>query len=196
MHAAIGIYLDAVRAVCPKLSAAALDALAGRLTVSERRRHEIYIQPGQVQEEAGFVVRGLVRSYYLDQDGTARTVRFYAEQDYAVHYSAFIARQPSKYAFQCLEPVTMVGLPYHAMQWAYEAFPQFEQYGRLMAEAVLQAQQARIESFLFQTAEARYLGFIAQYPEIFSRISLSHLCSYLGIERQTLTRIRQKLARS
>jgi CRP-like cAMP-binding protein len=196
MHEAIGIYLDAVRAVCPKLSGAELGELAGRLTVSHRRRHEIYIQPGQVQEEAGFVVRGLVRSYYLDQDGTARTVRFYAERDYAVHYSAFIARQPSKYVFQCLEPVTMVGLPYSTMQWAYQTFPQFEQYGRLMAEEVLKAQQARIESFLFQTAEARYLGFIAQYPEVFRRISLSHLSSYLGIERQTLTRIRQKLARS
>ncbi len=71
-----------------------------------------------------------------------------------------------------------------------------ERFGRLIAEAVLKFQQKRIESFLFDTAEARYLEFIKENPGLFNRVSLSHLSSYLGIERQTLTRIRQKLARS
>jgi CRP-like cAMP-binding protein len=81
------------------------------------------------------------------------------------------------------------------MQWAYKTFPKFEKYGRLITEEILKMQQHRIESFIFQTAEERYLDFIKQNPDLYNRISLSHLCSYLGIERQTLTRIRQKLAR-
>jgi DNA-binding MarR family transcriptional regulator len=70
-----------------------------------------------------------------------------------------------------------------------------ERYGRLVAEEVLKFQQKRIESFLFETAEQRYLNFVKEQPELLSRVSLSHLSSYLGIERQTLTRIRKKLAR-
>jgi CRP/FNR family transcriptional regulator len=54
----------------------------------------------------------------------------------------------------------------------------------------------RIESFLFETAEQRYLEFMSENPDLYHRVSVSHLSSYLGIERQTLTRIRQKLARS
>jgi CRP/FNR family transcriptional regulator len=80
------------------------------------------------------------------------------------------------------------------MQWIYQQLQGFERYGRLIAEEILKRQQARIESFIFQTAEQRYLDFIKYQPNLFNRISLSLLCSYLGIERQTLTRIRQKLA--
>jgi DNA-binding MarR family transcriptional regulator len=55
-------------------------------------------------------------------------------------------------------------------------------------------QQRRIESFLFENAETRYLDFIKENPDLFNRVSLSYLASYLGIERQSLTRIRKKLA--
>jgi Mn-dependent DtxR family transcriptional regulator len=55
-------------------------------------------------------------------------------------------------------------------------------------------QQRRIESFLFENAETRYLDFIKENLDLFNRVSLSNLASFLGIERQTLTRIRKKLA--
>jgi CRP-like cAMP-binding protein len=93
-----------------------------------------------------------------------------------------------------LENTELVVLNYESMQWAYRNIQAFERYGRLVAEEILKMQQHRIESFIFQSAEERYLDFIKQYPQIYNRVSLSHLCSYLGIERQTLTRIRQKIA--
>jgi CRP-like cAMP-binding protein len=154
----------------------------------------LFIEAGHVQKSIGFITSGLIRSYYTDKDGNEITVRFYAENDYATHYTAFITQQPSKYTFQCLENTELVVLNYESMQWAYRNIQAFERYGRLVAEEILKMQQHRIESFIFQSAEERYLDFIKQYPQIYNRVSLSHLCSYLGIERQTLTRIRQKIA--
>ena len=55
-------------------------------------------------------------------------------------------------------------------------------------------QQRRIESFLFDNAETRYLDFVKENPNLLNRVSLSYLASFLGIERQSLTRIRKKLA--
>ena len=66
-------------------------------------------------------------------------------------------------------------------------------YGRLIAEHVLTVQTDRVESFLFENAEQRYLNFIDKNPDIINRISLTHLASYLGIERQSLSRIRKKI---
>jgi len=57
-----------------------------------------------------------------------------------------------------------------------------ERYGRLIAEEILKRQQARIESFIFQTTEKRYTDFTERNPTLFNTVSLSHLCSYLGIE--------------
>ncbi len=194
MQSEIEVYIKSVRSICPNLTEDELAEFAAILSVKELKRKEYFIQSGKIQKEIGFIASGLTRSYYVDSAGNEITVGFYSEGDYATHYPAFIAQKPSKYSIQCLEPTTMVCLSFENMHLVYRQFPRFEKYGRLIAEGILKIQQARIESFIFQTAEERYLDFVQQYPALFNRISLSHLCSSLGIERQTLTRIRQKLS--
>jgi CRP/FNR family transcriptional regulator len=190
----IKIFLNSVRSICPELTEQELTLFSEKLSVITFQKKEIFIQSGQVQQSVGFIVSGLIRSYYIDDNGNEKTVRFYAEKDYATHYTAFITQQPCKYTFQCLENTVLVLLSYENMQLTYRHIPTFEKYGRLVAEEILKMQQQRIESFVFQTAKERYIDFMKQHPDLYNRVSLSHLCSYLGIERQTLTRIRQKLA--
>ncbi len=194
METGTAIFLRSVRAICPNLADPELSQFESKLFSKEFKKKDIFLQAGKVQKAIGFIAKGLVRSFFIDHDGNEITVGFYAEGDYVTHYSAFITQQPSRYSIQCLEPVTMICLSFEDMQWIYQHLPGFERYGRLIAEEILKRQQARIESFIFQTAEERYLDFIEQQPTLFNRISLSQLCSFLGIERQTLTRIRQKLA--
>ena len=164
------------------------------LTVKEFNKKEVIFSTGQVQKEIGFVTKGLVRSFFTDKNGKEKTVRFHFENAFVTHYVAFITQQPSKYNYICLEPTTAIMLSYENMHRAYNTLPSIQKYGRLMAEEILKMQQYRIESFLFLTAEERYLDFLQKNPHLINRVSLSQLCSYLGIERQTLTRIRQKLA--
>jgi hypothetical protein len=95
-----------------------------------------------------------------------------------------------------MEPSIIVNLSHKHIQEGYNKFPNLERYGRLVAEEVLKAQQRRIESFLFDNAETRYLDFVIENPDLFNRVSLSCLASFLGVERQSLTRIRKKLMQS
>jgi CRP-like cAMP-binding protein len=191
----IKVFMNSVRSICPELTEQELMLFSEKLSIITLQKKEFFIPAEQVQQSIGFIVSGLIRSYYADDNGNEKTVRFYAEKDYATHYTAFITQKTSKYTFQCLEKTVLVLLSYEHMQLAYKHIPNFQTYGRLVAEEILKMQQLRIESFVFQTAEERYIDFMKQYPDLFNRVSLSHLCSYLGIERQTLTRIRQKLAR-
>jgi CRP/FNR family transcriptional regulator len=194
MESGAEILLESVRKICPNLTEDELSQYASKFTFQELHKKDFFLQSGKIQKAIGFVANGLVRSFFVDNNGNEITVGFYSEGDYATHYPAFITQQPSKYSIQCLEPTTMVCISYQDLQWIYEKLSNFEKYGRLVAEEILKRQQARIESFIFQTAEERYLDFIKHHSDLFMRISVSHLCSFLGIERQSLTRIRQKLA--
>ena len=188
-------YLNAVRTLCPNVSHTALNYLKSGLRVVELQPKHFFIHANVIQQEIGFVFQGLIRAFYIDNQGNEITVKFVQENRYATHYTAFITRTPGKYYFQCIEPTILVNLSYDHIQTGYDKFPDIERYGRLIAEEVLKFQQKRIESFLFDTAEQRYLDFIKENPDLFNRVSLSHLSSFLGMERQTLTRIRQKLAK-
>ena len=195
MNEAFKAYLRSVHSLCPKLTDRELDYLGSGLTLTELKPKHFYIHANTIQENIGFVHSGLIRSFYVDAAGNEITVNFICENRYATHYSAFITRTASKYNFQCMEPSIIVNLSFAHIQRGYDTFPSIERYGRLVAEEVLKFQQKRIEGFLFDTAEERYLTFIKENPDVFNRVSLSHLASFLGIERQTLTRIRQKITR-
>lgn len=191
---AIQTYLHSVQTLCPKVTKAELDFLQRGLTISELKSKHFYIHANTIQKELGFVYSGLLRTYYIDQSGNEITVNFIKESQFATHYSAFTTQKPSSYYFQCLEPSVIVNLSYHHIQEAYNRYPLLERYGRLIAEEVLKAQQKRIESFLFDTAEKRYLDFVSENSDLFNRVSLSSLSTFLGIERPSLSRIRKKLA--
>jgi CRP-like cAMP-binding protein len=195
LNQAIDTYLNAVKSLCPRLSGEELDYFKIGLRITELQPKHFFIHANAVQQEIGFVYSGLLRAFYVDEKGNEITVNFIPENRYATHYSAFISRTPIKYYFQCLEPTVLVTLSFEHIQGGYEKFTNIERYGRLVAESVLKSQQKRIESFLFETAEKRYLEFILENPNLFTRVSLSHLSSFLGMERQTLTRIRQKLSK-
>lgn len=195
MREAIKSYLNSIKTLSPKVTETELNYLESGLTISELKSRHFYIHANVIQQEIGYVYKGLLRSFFVDRKGNEITVNFVRENRYATHYTSFITRTPGKYYFQCIEPSIIVNLSYGHIQAGYDKYPNIERYGRLVAESVLKSQQKRIESFLFETAEERYLDFIKENPDLFNRVSLSHLSSYLGIERQSLTRIRQKLAK-
>lgn len=196
MKKEIKIYLDHIKCVCSELSEQELLRFGEKLTITRLQKNDFYIKAGQTQKQGGFLTNGLIRVFHIDDFGNDKTIYFVPENDYTFHYASFMENKPSPVYFQCLEPSIIVNFPTDYLHKAYEEFPMFDRYGRRIVEQKLKIQQERLEGFLFKNAEQRYLEFITQFPDLFNRISISHLCSYLGVERQTLTRIRQKLAQS
>ncbi len=193
MKEAFDKYLDSYLKICPQLTEKEINFIRKNLTISELKKGQFYLKNNIIQKEMGFVYRGLLKSYYLDVSGKKVTISFINENSYAADYPSFIQQKPSKYYIEAIEPCLIVNLPYTAIQEAYKDYKNFENYGRLIAEQILLKKQERIESFLFESAEERYIRFMQNNQNIKTRISISDLSSYLGIERQSLTRIRKKL---
>jgi CRP/FNR family transcriptional regulator, anaerobic regulatory protein len=194
MDTAIATYIQSMKQLQPKIEGEAVEYLHGVLSVQHLQPKEFYLKAQVVQRSIAFVVTGLVRAFYIDDKGKEITTRLNSENNYATDYSAFLQQKPCKYSFQCIEKTTLVNFPFEAVQYCYAKFPAIESYGRLIAEEVIKGQQNRIESFQFLSAEERYLHFIKQNPNLFNRVSLSHLSTFLGIERPSLSRIRKKLS--
>lgn len=164
------------------------------LKVQQLGKGDFFLKSGDTQKDLGFIIEGLFRRYYINEKGSDITTGFAKENEYLTDYPAFIMQKPTKYYFQCLEPSIIVTISFKGIQESYEQFENGQLYGRLMAEKVLTIFNNRIEGFLFLTAEERYLKFMTEYPDLMNRVSLTHLSSFLGIERQSLSRIRKRIA--
>ena len=194
MSTEIETYLKSIQKTCPELTEEDILHFSEGLTITKLDKNDFYITVGQIQKQGGFLTSGLVRAFHTDPKGDEKNIYFIPENDYTFHYASFVMQKPCPLSFQCLEPSIIINFPIDHLQKSYESNPKFEKYSRLILEEKLKLQQERLESLLYQNAEQRYQNFISQYPQLFNRITITHLCSYLGVERQTLTRIRQKLS--
>ncbi len=187
------LYREVIIQLNQKITTEEWEYFQSGFTLHTLKPKELFIEAGKRNHWLGFVTSGLIRGYYINPLGDDITTVFVAEQQWATDYPSLLAGRPSRYNFQCLEPTTIITVPYAHISECYDRFVSFERNGRLVAEEVLKQQQRRIESFQFDSAEQRYLDFVKEYPVLFNRISLTHLSSYLGIERPSLSRIRKKL---
>jgi CRP/FNR family transcriptional regulator, anaerobic regulatory protein len=193
MQEAFDAYIASVKALCPRMTADEAALLRQGLRAARYRNEHVFLEAGTLQRELGWVHTGLMRSFYVDGAGNEITVQFVREGCFAADHAALTACRPSKYQFQCIEPTTVVLFSYAHLVEAFDHFPALERYGRIQLEKAMVAQQQRIESFLFDSAEKRYADFVEEHPDLFNRVSLTHLSSYLGIARQSLSRIRKRI---
>lgn len=196
MKEEIQSYINHLKNVCPDFTDEELLKYSNGLTVSEFNKNDFYILEGNIQKHGGFIVKGLIRAFHIDKFGNEKNIYFKTENEYCFHYVSFMDKKPCPLSFQFLEPSVIVNFPINHIHKAYNEIPKFEKYGRIITEKRLKSQQERLEGLLYQNTEQRYINFTKEYPQLFDRLSISQLCSYLGVERQTLTRIRQKIANS
>lgn len=163
------------------------------LTPRKLAKHEHYLRAGEVCTHVAFINQGCLRYYYL-KDGNEFNGQFFFEGTWIGEYQSFLTGQPSIQYFDALENVELLVMQHRDLQKLYTDLPQFERFGRVLAENVVIGSQRRTASLLFDSPEERYLKLIAERPKVVERIPLHHIASYLGIKPESLSRIRKRLA--
>lgn len=194
MIKAIDNFLLSFQSLCPEITEEELNFINLGTLISVYKKKDIYLDKTTVQKSIGFVYKGLIRCFYLNNSGKEITTNFIKEGEYVTDYSAFLRQEKTMYCFECLEDCILTSLSFDTLQHGYRKYKTSEKIGRLIAEKIVESRSKRVDSFLFETAEERYLNFIITKSDLFNRVSLTHLSSYLGIERQSLSRIRKKLS--
>lgn len=156
------------------------------------KKGDYFLREGQRVNEIAFVEKGVLRFFYLS-DGKEINNHFFLENDYAVSYLDFLKGTRSRYYIQALEACELYTFNSSGLQAAYDQSKNWERFGRIIAESAYATSTNRFESFLFLSAKERYLQMQKDHPQFLQRIPLYHLASYLGIERESLSRIRKEL---
>ena len=193
MEIAVQLYLNSYKKISPELTDEELEFVKSNISILKLKKKQILIYENEIQKSIAFIYSGLIRSYFIDENGKEINNAFFSENEFVTDYLSFIKQQKTKYIFECLEDCTLISIPFETVETAYDKYKNFANFGRKIAEWALENRTKKYESFLYETAEERYLRFIDENKSILNRISLSHLASYLGIERQSLSRIRSRI---
>lgn len=156
-------------------------------------RGAFFVRAGELPQTLGFVVSGLLRLYYLREDGSEYTKSFCVEHEFVGAYRALLYAEPSRLFVQTLEPSLLLVAPYHAYQTLSAGHHCWETVNRTIAERLFFKKEQRESALLLDDAQTRYMQFLAEYPGLERRLKQHQIASYLGITPVSLSRIRARL---
>jgi CRP-like cAMP-binding protein len=178
-----------------ELSDGEWERFAGLLETRPAKKGECLTRGGQVEDHIYFLCSGSARTYFL-QDGREITVDFHFEGEFVTAYFSLITREPSGTWIELLEDSEVIVIGYNALQALYKVSAAGERVGRLMAEHQYVRRFRKEMEMLSFSAEERYRRLLERSPQIVQQVSVKHLSSYLGIQPESLSRIRKAVGRN
>ena len=158
------------------------------------RKRQFLLQEGDVCKYQAFVEKGMLRSYRIDESGSEHILQFASEGWWLADLSSYLTGETSLFNIEALEDSELLLLSKPSWDTLMQKVPKFEHYFRIIIQNHLIATQKRVIQSHTETAEVMYLKFLETYPGCIQRIPQHMIASYIGISRETLSRLRKHLA--
>jgi CRP-like cAMP-binding protein len=155
------------------------------------RKKQYILQEGQVCKYSAFIVKGAMRQYSVDDKGAEHIVRLLIENWWAVDRESFVMLTPSVYNIDAWEDTEILLITKSGSLELFDQIPVLAQWARKLDEHHAFASQKRLSAAISFSAEKRYSDFVSTYPEFLQRFPQHMIASYLGITKETLSRIRK-----
>lgn len=176
------------------LSAALTERISSATKMVTYHAGDYILKEGQVCNKACLVIKGLARSYYIKEDKDI-TSRFMDEGFIITSWISYYTQQPGNEFIEALEETTLACINYSDIQKMYTDFPEFNIVGRKQAEYGFFMAEQRTQILRKHTAEEKYKFFLSNHPTLLQRVALKHIATYLGMNEETLSRVRSKFHR-
>lgn len=159
------------------------------------RKKQFLLKEGQVCDFEAFILKGCVRTYYLDKEGTETILLFAVEEWWVSDIISFSERVPSNLFIETVEDTDLLTIDYSAKMQLFEKIPAFERMFRLLLQRSLGVLQQRFYASVSQTAEERYRQFLDKYPHVAQRVPQHQIARYIGVSPEFLSKIRSGMYR-
>jgi CRP-like cAMP-binding protein len=173
------------------LSEADIQLINEAFVPKKYRKRQFLLQEGEVCKYMVFIVKGATRQYTVDDKGAEHVLNLAIENWWTSDRESFQNETPSIYNIDAWEETDALLLP-KANGWydRINAIPAFCEMRKKLDERNYMASQRRLHSSITQLAEHRYEELIDKYPQFLQRFPQHIIASYLGITKETLSRIR------
>lgn len=156
-------------------------------------KNDFLVREGDNSRYEFFVERGLLRSYTIDQDGKHHIIQFAPENSFISDRSNVYLNEPSMSFIEAIEDSYVIKLDHKYNQFIKDISANKE-YNEIILNKYIRNLEGRVNGLLGAKAKDRYLQFINHYSKISLRVPQWMIASYLGITRETLSRVRKEIA--
>lgn len=164
------------------------DYILSHFTTKKLKKHQFLIQENNLVTHDYFVVKGLLKASFTNDDGKEHIMQFAMEDWWVSDYQAYFGETNATLNIVCIEDVEVLSLSLINREKLCAELHKIEHFFRRKSNFGYIALQRRILSLLNSNAKERYEELLANYPSLFQRVPKTLIASYLGVSRETLSR--------
>ena len=159
------------------------------------RKRQYLLQEGEVCKYAAFIVKGAMRQYSVDDKCAEHIVRLLIENWWASDRESYVMLTPSVYNIDAWEDTDVLLVTKADFLNRISSIPAISEMARKLDENYAIASQKRLHATISLPAEQRYSDLANTYPEFLQRFPQHIIASYLGITKETLSRVRRQVVK-
>lgn len=170
-----------------------IDLIISKATTVELQKGDYFSEAGKVPMKVGFILDGVFRFCYYNNNGDEITHFFVEENSFVIDYQKFEANMPASEYVQAVTNSKL--LVFSKKDWD-DLLNTIVGWDIMVAKIYKKCLLDTIERrspLVSEDASTRYLSFMKKFPNLVNRIPLSYVASYLGITQQSLSRIRKNI---
>ncbi len=147
------------------------------------------VREGKIADTLYFINKGAARAYF-DKINLESTTWFAFEQHFVTSLSSFVSQSPSFETIELIENSFLLGISYNSLQKLIFTHPSISHLYRKILESYFIEIESRIRDLQFTTAKEKYEYLKMNQPNIVERVNLGHIASFIGITKESLSRLR------
>ena len=153
------------------------------------QKHQFLVQEEGYVERDHYIISGLVKAYHVDENGKEHIVQFAMEDCWITDTRALHEKSKASLNIYCIEPSRTISITRDGTEKLCEALPKMEEFFRKKAISETILLQRRILCLISNNATTRYNDLLQHYPQVIQRVPKTMIASYLGVSRETLSRL-------
>lgn len=172
-----------------------MELIANAFQPKRLRKKQYFLQEGDVSKYTGFITKGAMRQYYIDEKGVEYVINLFTENYWATDRKSFFDLTPSIYNIEAWENTDLLIITRADLADLMKKIPAVSEMIRVMDDKNAIATQNRINASISISAEMRYEEFLKTYPQFIQRFPQHQIASFLGITKETLSRVKKNRPR-
>ena len=158
-------------------------------TIRKVLKNQYLIQHGDDAKYEYLIMSGIFRVFYLDEKGKEHIIQFATENWWMSDYIAYFNQKQASMYVLCMEPGEVLCLTLEGREKLAMILPKMEHFFRVKLTNGYMALQQRIISLLSSNPQQQYEEFANNYPNLIQKIPKKYIAEYLGVSRETLSRL-------
>ncbi len=154
--------------------------------------NQILSEAGKVERYIYFIIDGIVKGYQ-NIDGKIIIQHLVNEQDFFTSLDSFMNETPSLDYYETITDCKLLKLSKVDYDFLQNETTFWETFVKNVTSEHLNCKLNRVRDFQTLTAKERYVKFVDDNPKLALNVSIDNIASFLGMEPQSLSRIRKQL---